>query len=81
MTGSAIPASHELGDFLPQLQLGKRKAIEMAAITFYMFTKNVNQMIIPLDGRHAIFGRCNYFTMSGSFHVKSFAQIMDVVQE
>lgn len=52
--------------------------------SFYMFYKNVSEMIIPLDGRHAntdaIFGRRGDFTLSGSMHVKSIAPILEAVQ-
>lgn len=53
--------------------------------SFYSFYKNVNQLIIPLDGRHAsgntIFGRRGDFILSGSFHVQSIAPILEAVQE
>jgi hypothetical protein len=51
----------------------------------YAFFKNVNKLIIPLDGRHAlanpIFGRTGEFTNSGSYHVKSTAPIVTALQE
>jgi hypothetical protein len=51
----------------------------------YAFFKNVNTLIIPLDGRHVstnpVFGRTNGFTNSGSFHLKSTAPIIAVLQE
>jgi hypothetical protein len=51
----------------------------------YAFFKNVNKLIIPLDGRHAlanpVFGRTGENTNSGSYHVKSTAPIMTALQE
>jgi hypothetical protein len=51
----------------------------------YAFFKNVNKLIIPLDGRHAstfpVFGRTGEFTNSGSYHVKSTAPIITALQE
>lgn len=53
--------------------------------SFYAFYKNIRQLIIPLDGRHAssnaIFGRLGDFALSGSFHTKSNAPILEAVQE
>src|SRR4030042_2830954 len=51
----------------------------------YAFFKNVNKLIIPLDGRHAfanpVFGRTGGFTNAGSYHVKSTAPIVTALQE
>jgi hypothetical protein len=51
----------------------------------YAFYKHVNQIFIPLDGRHAstnaIFGRRGDFILSGSFHVNSIAPILEAVQQ
>lgn len=51
----------------------------------YAFFKNVNKLIIPLDGRHAlanpVFGRTGEHTNSGSYHVKSTASIVTALQE
>jgi hypothetical protein len=53
--------------------------------SFYAFYKNIRQLIIPLDGRHAssnaIFGRLGDFILSGSFHVNSITPILEAVQE
>jgi hypothetical protein len=51
----------------------------------YAFYKNVNRLIIPLDGRHAstnpVFGRTGNYSNSGSYHLKSTAPILTVLQE
>ncbi len=51
----------------------------------YAFFKDVNWLIIPLDGRLAgtfpIFGREGDFTDPGSFHIKSTAPIVAALQE
>jgi hypothetical protein len=51
----------------------------------YAFFKDVNRLVIPLDGRHAeanpVFGRTGGFTNSGSYHVKSMAPIVTALQE
>ena len=51
----------------------------------YAFYKNVNKLIIPLDGRHAsansVFGRTGEFSASGSYHVKSTVPIVTALQE
>jgi hypothetical protein len=51
----------------------------------YVYFKNVNWLIIPLDGRFAstdaVFGRTGKFTNSGSYHVKSTAPIVTALQE
>jgi hypothetical protein len=49
------------------------------------FFKDVNKLVIPLDGRHAltnaIFGLERGFTDPGSYHVKSTAPIITALQE
>jgi hypothetical protein len=49
------------------------------------FFKNVDTLIIPLDGRHAntqaVFGRIRDNTTMGSMHPKSTAPIMEVIEE
>ena len=51
----------------------------------YAFFKDVNWLIIPLDGRlaatNAVFARTGDFTNSGSYHVKSTAAIVTALQE
>lgn len=51
----------------------------------YAFYKDVNNLIIPLEGRHVItnpvFGRTHGITNSGSFHVKSIEPITIALQE
>jgi len=51
----------------------------------YKFYKSLDTLIIPLVGRHSeynsIFGRRGEFFLSGSFHVKSIAPILEAVQE
>jgi hypothetical protein len=51
----------------------------------YAFFKDVNRLIIPLDGRYAsinsVFGRTGGFSNSGSYHVKSTAPILTALQE
>jgi len=51
----------------------------------YAFFKDVNRLIIPLDGRHAtanaVFGRTGGFTNSGSYHVGSTAPIVTALKE
>jgi hypothetical protein len=51
----------------------------------YAFFKDVNRLVIPLDGRHAstnaVFGRTSGFTNSGSYHVNSMAPIVTALQE
>ena len=51
----------------------------------YAFFKDVNRLIIPLDGRHAltnpVLGRTGEFTNSGSYHVKSTEPIVTALQE
>lgn len=52
--------------------------------SFYSFYKNVNQLLIPLDGRHAntnaVFGRVGEYTEAGSLHVKSTDAILEAVE-
>jgi hypothetical protein len=52
--------------------------------SFYSFYKNINQLIVPLDGRHAstnaVFGRRGEFSLSGSFHFDSIAPILEAVK-
>jgi hypothetical protein len=51
----------------------------------YAFFKDVNKLIIPLDGRHAeanaVFARTGGFTNAGSYHVKSTMLIVSALQE
>lgn len=50
----------------------------------YKFMKNIDTIIIPLEGRHAqyntIFGRLGEYIAAGSFHFKTMAPIVDAVQ-
>jgi hypothetical protein len=51
----------------------------------YAFFKNVNWLVIPLDGRHAetnaVFGRTGGFINAGSYHVESLTSIISAFQE
>ena len=51
----------------------------------YAFFKNVNRVVIPLDGRHAltnsVFARTGGYSNAGSYHVKSIAPIVTAIQE
>lgn len=52
--------------------------------SFYMFFKNVDTMIIPLDGRHAsintVFGRLRGYNEAGSLHVATSQPILDALE-
>lgn len=51
----------------------------------YAFFKNVNWLVIPLDGRHAqtksVFARTGRFINAGSYHVESTASIVAALQD
>jgi hypothetical protein len=53
--------------------------------SFYKFFKNVDTIIIPLDGRHAssnsIFGRVRELSVAGSFHVESLQLVTTALGE
>lgn len=53
--------------------------------SFYKFFKNVDTLIIPLDGRHAstntIFGRLREYMIPGSMHVDSMQPILDALAQ
>lgn len=51
----------------------------------YKFFKNVDKLVIPLDGRHAssnsVFGRLRGNSLSGSFHIKTKATILTTLED
>jgi hypothetical protein len=53
--------------------------------SFYKFFKNVNTLVIPLDGRHAssnaVFGYLRDYMIPGSLHVDSMQPIVDVLAQ
>jgi len=53
--------------------------------TFYMFFKNFDTLVIPLDGRHAafdtVFGRLRMNTLAGSMHVEDTTTIMTALAD
>ena len=53
--------------------------------SFYKFFKNLDRLIIPLDGRHAssnsVFGRLREQTLAGSLHVETTELIVTALED
>lgn len=53
--------------------------------SFYKFYKNIDTLVVPLDGRHAssnsVFGRLRGHTLAGSMHIKTRTSMIITLDE
>lgn len=75
-------AEYQTSDQMVILELYYDPPVRIHSI--YKFMKNIDTIIIPLEGRHAqyntLFGRLGDFIAAGSFHFKTMAPIEQAVQ-
>jgi hypothetical protein len=76
-------ADYQTSSVMMVLELGYNPPTRIHS--YYKFFKNIDTIIIPLDGRHAsantVFGRLRGNTLAGSFHVDSITNIVTTLGE